>query len=46
MNLTTDDFETIKALAHRGELQTLRIDWMRTILNCKFFFKAKFIFKP
>ncbi len=46
MTIETDDFNTIIRLAQSGELYSLSIDWINTILNWNFFYQATFIFKP
>ena len=46
ITLYTDDFDTIKKLANRGELLSLKIDWIRTIFTWNFMFKCRFQYKP
>ncbi len=46
MTIETDDFNTIIRLAQSGELTSLSIDWINTILHWNFFYQATFIFKP
>ena len=46
IKLETDDFTTIIRLAQKGELTSLSIDWINTVLHWNFFYRATFIFKP
>lgn len=45
MKLTTDDFSTVERLAKTGELQSVKIDWIKSLLYWSMFYTAIVNFK-